>query len=69
MRIWSILLIKSRLKMVYTSKQKSLFIFYGLSALVDCWSLAFIRRIIYIFLNVSPFDCTAFAVSGKVGIP
>ena len=23
----------------------------------------------YKFLNVCPFDCTAFAVSGKVGIP
>ena len=43
--------------------------FYGLSALVGCWSSAFIRRIIYKFLNVCPFDYTAFAVSGKVGIP
>ena len=25
-----------------------------------------IRRIIYNFLNVCPFDCTAVAVSGKV---
>ena len=31
--------------------------------------LAFIRRIIYNFLNVCPFDYTAFVVSGKVGIP
>ena len=42
---------------------------YGLSALVGCWSLAFIRRIIYKFLNVCPFDYTAFVVSGIVGIP
>ena len=41
----------------------------GLFALVGCWSSAFIRRIIYKFLNVRPFDYTAFAVSGKVGIP
>ena len=44
-------------------------IFYGLSALVGCWSLSFIRGIIYKFLNVCPFDYTAFVVSGKVGIP
>ena len=43
--------------------------FYGLSALVGCWSSFFIKRIIYKFLNVYPFDNTAFAVSGKVGIP
>ena len=43
--------------------------FYGLSALVDCWSSAFKRRIIYIFLNVCPFDYTAFALNWKVGIP
>ena len=42
--------------------------FYGLSALVGCWSSAFIRKIIYKFLNACPFDYTAFAVSGKVGI-
>ena len=29
----------------------------------------FIGRIIYKFLNVCPFDCTTFGVSGKVGIP
>ena len=29
----------------------------------------YIRRIIYKFLNVYPFDYTAFAVSGKVGYP
>ena len=43
--------------------------FYGLSTSVGCWSSAFTRRIIYKFLNVCPFDYTAFAVSGKVGIP
>ena len=40
---------------------------YGL--LVGCWSSTFIRRIIYKFSNVCPFDCTALAVSVKVGIP
>ena len=43
--------------------------FYGLSALGGCWSLVFIRRIIYKFLHVCPFDYTAFAVGEKVGIP
>ena len=43
--------------------------FYGLSALVGLWSSAFIRRIIYKFLNVCPYDYTAFANSGKIGIP
>ena len=43
--------------------------FYGLSTSVGCWSSAFTWRIIYKFLNVCPFDYTAFAVSGKVGIP
>ena len=43
--------------------------FYGRSALVGCWSSVFIKRIIYKFLNMCPFDCTAFAVSWKVGIP
>ena len=43
--------------------------FYGLSTSVGCWSSAFTRRIIYKFLNVCPFDYTAFAVSEKVGIP
>ena len=42
---------------------------YGLSALFGCWSSAFLRRIIYKFLNVCPFDYTAFAISGNVGIP
>ena len=40
--------------------------FYDLSALVGCWPLVSIRRIIYKFLNVCPFDYTAVAVSGKV---
>ena len=43
--------------------------FCGMSAFVGCWSLAFIRRIIYKFLNACPFHYTAFVVSGKVGIP
>ena len=43
--------------------------FNGLFASVGCWSSAFKRRIIYEFLNVCHFDYTAFAVSGKVGIP
>ena len=36
--------------------------FYGLSALVRCWSSALIRKIIYNFLNICPSDYTAFAV-------
>ena len=40
--------------------------FYDLSTLVDCWSSVSIRRIIYKFLNVCPFDYTAFVVSVKV---
>ena len=43
--------------------------FYDLSALVDCWSSFAIRRIIYNFFNVCPFDNMAVEVSGKVGIP
>ena len=42
--------------------------FYGLSALLGCWSSVFKRRIIYIYLNVCPFDYTAFTISGKAGI-
>ena len=42
--------------------------FYDLSALVGCWSIVPIRRIIYNFLNVCPFDYRAVAVGGKVGI-
>ena len=40
--------------------------FYDLSALVGCWYSVSIRRIIYKFLNVCPFDNTTVAVSGKV---
>ena len=40
--------------------------FYDLSTLVGCWSSVSIRRIIYKFLNVCPFDYTAVVVSGKV---
>ena len=43
--------------------------FKDLSALVDCWSSFSIRRIIYQFFNVCPFDNIAVAVSGKVRIP
>ena len=43
--------------------------FYDLSALVECWSSFSIRRIIYNFVNVCPFDYMAVVVSGKVGIP
>ena len=42
--------------------------FYGLSTLVGCWLSVFIRRNIYKFLNVCPFNYIAFAVSGEVGI-
>ena len=41
--------------------------FYDLSAWGGCWFVVFIRRFIYKFLNVCPFDYTAVAVSGKVG--
>ena len=41
--------------------------FYGLSSLVRCWYLVFIRRIIY-YLHVYPFNYMAIAVSWKVGI-
>ena len=34
--------------------------------LVGCWSAVSIRRIIYTYSNVCPFDYTAAAVSGKV---
>ena len=43
--------------------------FYDLSALVGCWFSVSIRRIIYKFLNVCPFEYMAVAVSGKVGRP
>ena len=41
--------------------------FYDLSAWGGCWFVVYIRRFIYKFLNVCPFDYTAVAVSGKVG--
>ena len=42
------------------------FTYLDLSAMVGCWSSVSMRRIIYKFLNVCPFDYTAVAVSGKV---
>ena len=39
---------------------------YDLSALVGCWSSVSLRRIIYKFLNVCPFDYMAVAINGKV---
>ena len=41
--------------------------FYDLSALGGCWFDVYIRKFIYKFLNVCPFDYTAVAGSGKVG--
>ena len=41
--------------------------FYGLFAWGGCWLVVYIRRFIYKFLNVCPFDYTAVAGSGKVG--
>ena len=41
--------------------------FYDLSAWSGCWFDVYIRRFIYKFLNVCPFDYTAAAGSGKVG--
>ena len=43
--------------------------FYDISTFVGCFSSVSIKRIIYKFLNMCPFDYTAFAVSGKVGYP
>ena len=66
-----------RLHVAYPTQRKSLYVFiakdvvlhfYKLSALVGCWFPVSIRRIIYKFLNASPFHYTAFAVSEKVGI-
>ena len=39
--------------------------FYDLSALVDCWSSFSIRRIIYNFFNVCPFDNMAVVLVSK----
>ena len=41
--------------------------FYDLSAWGGCWFDVYIKRFIYRFLNVCPFDYTAVAGSGKVG--
>ena len=40
--------------------------FYNLSTWGGCWFDIYIRRFIYKFLNVCPFDYTAVAGSGKV---
>ena len=41
--------------------------FYDLSAWGGWWFVVYIRRFIYKFLNVSPFDYTAVAGSWKLG--
>ena len=41
--------------------------FYDLSAWGGCWFDVYIRRFIYKFLKMCPFDYTAVAGSGKVG--
>ena len=41
--------------------------FYDLYAWGGCWFVDYIRRFIYKFLNLCPFDYTAVAGSGKVG--
>ena len=41
--------------------------FYDLSVWCGCWFVVYIRRFIYKFLNVCPFDYTAVVGSGKVG--
>ena len=41
--------------------------FYDLSVWCDCWFVVYVRRFIYKFLNVYPFNYTAVAGSGKVG--
>ena len=38
-----------------------------LSAWDGCWFVVYIRRFIYNFFNVCPFDYTVVAGSGKVG--
>ena len=40
--------------------------FYDLSAWSGCWFDVYIRRFIYKFLNVSPFDYTAVAGVGRL---
>ena len=41
--------------------------FYDISTLGGCWVVVFIRRFIYKFLNVCPFDYKSVARRGKVG--
>ena len=41
--------------------------FYDISTRSGCWFDVYIRRFIYKFLNVCPFDYTAVAGSGKAG--
>ena len=41
--------------------------FYDLSAWCGCWFVVYLRRFIYKFLNMCPFDFTAVAGSRKVG--
>ena len=41
--------------------------FYDLSTWGGCWFVVYIRRFIYKFLNVCPFDYTAVAGSGMIG--
>ena len=41
--------------------------FYDLSAWGGCWFVVYIRRFIYKFLTVCPYDYTAIAGNGKVG--
>ena len=41
--------------------------FFMTSTWGGCWFVVYIRRFIYKFLNVCPFDYTAVAGSGKVG--
>ena len=39
---------------------------YDLSAWCGCWFVVYIRKFIYKFVNVCPFDNTAVAGNGKV---
>ena len=48
----------------FITKDVCMLHFYDLSDLIVCWSDVSLRRIIYNFLNVCPFDYTAFVVSG-----
>ena len=41
--------------------------YYDLSAWDGCWFVVYMRKFIYNFLNVCPFDYTAVARRGKVG--